>query len=334
MFRSATLKMSLWYVAFSMALSLAFSAALYLFSTHELQEGLSNQYREIVDNDHDRDNQNAITKREFDARSTNLRQELIYFNILVLIGTSGASYMLARRTLKPIEEAHEQQLRFTAEASHELRTPLTGMKADTEATLMQKNADIPMLRHALEENIRDIERLEDLTNHLLELALYQNKNVQAKTKIVLSTIVNSVVSQYQSRISGRKLTIDTNLDKTTMIGDKAAVLRLVTIVLDNAIKYSKDGGRILISVSHEPEVAKVSIRDDGVGIATADLPHIFERFYRSNHGFTSQEQVSGYGLGLSLAKEIVAVLRGSIDVVSKQDEGTTVVIKLPIAPKT
>src|ERR1035438_8663009 len=130
MFKSATLKLTLWYVLIVMVLSLLFSGVLYHFTTHELSEGLDDQYHQIISNDHDGDNYRYISTSELDTRSKHLILEMVYFNIVVLLGASISSYALARRTLRPIEEAHQAQIRFTAEASHELRTPLTAMKAD------------------------------------------------------------------------------------------------------------------------------------------------------------------------------------------------------------
>jgi signal transduction histidine kinase len=98
--------------------------------------------------------------------------------------------------------------------------------------------------------------------------------------------------------------------------------------LDNAIKYSPEGSAIMIDISRKDHVVAVEIRDNGIGIAKKDIPHIFNRFYRADES-RSKSNASGYGLGLSIAKKIIDEYRGSISVKSKIDEGTTFTIKLP-----
>ena len=330
MFKSATVKLTLWYVLLVMGLSVLFSSALYHFSTHELAEGLRNQYKTLASNDNDGDDHNYAPTQELDTRSQHLLQDLIYFNIFVFFGSSITSYALARRTLAPIEEAHQAQIRFTAEASHELRTPLTAMKADTEATLMQKSPGSAVLRRTLQDNLRDVEKLEKLANHLLEISRYKSTAVQAWQDIDLEATLQDVLKQFQLNIRDGRLKVKVKSVPIRFRGDQQGLRQLIAIVMDNAIKYSHSEGVISVTLAKANKYAAITVEDTGIGIAAEDLPHIFESFYRAQNTATKKKGVTGYGLGLPLAKEIVELHGGSIEVQSKENQGTTLTVKLPL----
>ena len=330
MFKSATITLMLWYVLLSVGLSLLFSGVLYHFSTNELSEALHNQYQTIANNDHDSDNQKYTTDHELVARSHNLLADLVYFNLFVLAGSTVVSYGLARRTLRPIEEAHLLQTRFIAEASHELRTPLTAIKADTEATLMQRGSNSSELRRTLKGNLRDIEKLELLTNHLLEISLYKNVS-PLKKDVNLDQLIRHVLKQLKPSITAKHLRIDAETQPIQIKASQHDLQRLITIVLDNAVKYSHANGRVTVKLHQTKQHATIRVIDGGLGIRAEDLPHIYEPFYRSNDGASAHNKVFGFGLGLSLAREIVVAHNGVIVVESKIHEGTSVTITLPKA---
>ncbi len=329
MFKSATLKLTLWYVLLAMCLSFLFSGVLYHFSTDELTEALRNQYQVL--NDNDKDDQSYFSTYELNARSHHLLDNLVYFNGLVLVGSSLASYILARRTLRPIEAVHQAQIRFTADASHELRTPLTAMKADTEATLMRNSNDAALLRRTLKANLGDIEKLDKLTNHLVEISRYDSKVATAKETVELEDMIREIAQQFGRQTKDTKLTIKVDTEPAQVQGDPHGINQLITIVLDNAIKYSKPKGRIYVTLLKKNKDTVIAIKDNGIGIPTEDLPHVFERFYRSRNVNTNKTKTSGYGLGLPLAKDIVEQHGGSISVQSNEHEGTTVCITIPLA---
>jgi signal transduction histidine kinase len=232
--------------------------------------------------------------------------------------------------LRPIEAAHQAQIRFTAEASHELRTPLAAMKADTEATLMDKRNDATVLRQTLQANLHDIEKLETLTNHLLDISRHRSKAAADWDDVDLNSLILGVLKQFQQPIALHKLTITTELSAVHMAGDSPALRQLMTIVLDNAIKYSRAKGAIVVKLTGADKQARITVTDSGIGIRAADLPHIFESFYRSRNAVSAKTEVPGYGLGLPLAREIVEVHNGTIEVQSTENSGTVVSIKLPL----
>ncbi|MEO8911426.1 MAG: HAMP domain-containing sensor histidine kinase [Candidatus Saccharimonas sp.] len=331
MFKSATIKLMVWYVLFVVVLSLVFSGVLYQFSSHELSEALGNQYKVLVGSDHDADNQSSETTKELDSRSQHLIQNLVYFNILILFGAIISSYILARRTLRPIEIAHRAQIRFSAEASHELRTPLTAMKADTESRLMQRNPDAASLRQTLEGNLADIERLERLTEHLLEISRYKSRSLVEKRSAEASLVIGNVVGLFKQRAKEKNIKLKASIDPLTVAIDAESLSQLVTIIIDNAIKYSKSKTNISIQLERNNKQATLTIIDQGIGIHPDDLPHIYEYFYRSKYRHQSREKIAGYGLGLPLAKGIVELYNGAIDIKSTEGNGTTVSVTLPLA---
>ena len=137
MFRSATFKLTMWYLALVMAISLVFSVVLYSVAAGELDRGLNNETRRIYQKFPVFEGSPVLRPgADYDSGAHRILLRLAGFNIIVLVGAGWASYWLARRTLEPIEQAHEQQKRFTADVSHELRTPLTALKMESEVALM------------------------------------------------------------------------------------------------------------------------------------------------------------------------------------------------------
>lgn len=329
MFRAARLKLTGQYVLLTMLLSLVFSFVFYHFATHELNEGLQNQYHVIIENDRDADNRNSVSAPELHVRARHLVDDLAYFNVAVFVGSLLVGYILAKRTLKPIEEAHDIQVRFTAEASHELRTPITAMKADTESILMEREADPEQLRQTLVSNLQDIERLERLSKHLLNMARYKSNGRENTETVDLKPLLKNVIEEVSRIYVNKKLHVTSTLKPAKIEADPISIEQLFSIVVDNSMKYSHSKGKIRITMSVEEGRIVVRVKDQGVGIASADLPHVDEHFYRSST-VKSLGIASGYGLGLPLAYDIVKLYKGTMDIVSSEGKGTEVSIFLPL----
>lgn len=329
MFRSATLKLTLWYVLLAASLCVIFSAVVYQLSTEELSEALHHQYNSFVSNDHDGDNFPPLHEA-IQGHAQHLLGELAWFNLAVIAGSSVVGYFLARLTLKPIKQAHQSQTRFTAEASHELRTPLAAIRADTEVALMEKGLSAAT-KGTLQGNLRDIERLEQLTGHLLDIARYQSKAAPEPSLLDLDEIVQGAIKQFSHAAQEKRINIKQDIKPVQVMGEQYGLRQLVTIVLDNAIKYSHQNDTVTVSLGTNKATATLTIKDSGIGIPTDDLPHIFERFYRSANTVSGKKTANGYGLGLPLAQEIAAAHHGTIDISSSEKSGTTARITLPIA---
>lgn len=327
MFRSATLKLTLIYVMLAVVLSVLFSGVIYHFATDELNDALHEQYNTLSANDHDADNV-YLTSQEVNKHSNHLLTQLVYFNLVVIGGLAAASYVLAKRTLRPIERAHQAQIRFTAEASHELRTPLAAMRAGTEVALMEKGLDAKT-RSTLKANVYDIQKLESLAAHLLDISRFQSTDDNHFELLDLDEIISQSLQQFKQIIKTKRLSVTEQIGPVQILGNGYAIKRLVTIVLDNAIKYSNAGGSLSVKLQAKDKQAVLMISDTGIGIPSGDMSHLFESFFRASNVRASKQQNSGYGLGLSLAQEITKSHKGSIHVSSKEKVGTQITIKLP-----
>lgn len=333
MFRSATFKLTMWYLAIVMAISLAFSVVVYNVATAELSRGLHRETERIYSQFPVFQGTPLLrTSSDYQTGAHRILLRLVGFNLLVLAGAGGASYWLARRTLEPIEAAHEQQKRFTADVSHELRTPLTALRMESEVALLNHKADPEELRATLSSNLEEVGKLEALINNLLRLTrLEADELQQAFTPVATSKLTADTLKQVSSLAEARRITLSHEGDEARVFGDYDNLVQLLVILLDNAIKYSEPGSDVALVTTTGTDRVELSVHDHGVGIDRQALTHVFDRFYRSDssRGKTDSE---GFGLGLSIAKMIADVHHGTITLSSRVGEGTTATVSLPAAP--
>ncbi len=334
LFHSAILKLTLFYVLIAMTISVSFSIGLYNISSRELDRGLGRQARVLRDipvsgfqNGVILPNFDDVRSQQMQESSDRLRNNLIYFNLLVLLLSSVLSYLFARRMLHPIEEAMESQRRFTADASHELRTPLTAMKAEIEVNLRDKKLGLPDSKKLLQSNLEEIEKLESLSNSLLKLARYEDEATPEFSEISLEDVIVEAYEKVESLATKKSIEFKNKLEDISILGDKQSLIELFVILLDNAVKYSPEKSKIFITMKEDKKSVIVSIKDLGVGIRATELPHIFDRFYRCDSS-RCKEKADGYGLGLSIAKRIVDIHDGTIVVASKPGKGSEFTVKL------
>ena len=259
---------------------------------------------------------------------------------LALGGFFVISLMLSGLALKPAEEAWEQQRRFVADASHERKTPLTVILTNT-GILLAHSGDTIAQQQKWVEYIRDeAQRMRALVEDLLFLA---KSDAGKETSPVTAPVDVSELTwsallpfepvafeqgvEMESEIADQ-LTVQGNADQLTVQGNADQLRRLVAILLDNAVKYAGNGGRVKLVLSR-PERGGVclTVHNTGPAIPPEHLPHLFERFYRADD---SRARTSGgYGLGLAIAKRIVDGHGGSITVSSREDAGTDFTVRLP-----
>jgi len=331
MFRSATFKLTLWYLAIVMTISLVFSVVVYHFATSELSVGLSHQTQRIFD-EFPVFHGNSFLKPGADvaAGSHHILWRLVYFNFLVLVLAGIASYFLARQTLEPIEAAHERQKRFTADVSHELRTPLTSLKMGSEVALMDKQANKEELRAALESNLEDAAKMNLLINNLLRLTRLDADEVQATvTGLGTKALTEAATAQVQKIADLKHITIKNEAADRVVQGDQDSLTQLLVILLDNAIKYSPEKAVVQLKTTAHDGQVQISVHDAGQGIAPDKLPYVFDRFYRADKSRT-KTTTDGFGLGLSIAKLITDRHRGTITLTSRLGHGTTATVSLPV----
>lgn len=337
MFKLAYIKLTLVYVAILMLISISFSVVIYEISSSELNNGFNRQarvLRDIPGNPMLRPVQDLENIRldQLNESNSNLRLNLIYANLVILILGTGLSYFLARRTFKPLEDAMIAQNRFTADASHELRTPLTAMKTEIEVDLRDKDLKLDEAKKLLKSNLEEIHKLESLSNALLILAKFEdNFNLDFK-KLALDEIIKDALKKVLVLAQTKKIKFQTNLKKIKITGDYDSLLKVVVILLDNAIKYSFNQSKILVKMRKGLKFVEIKIIDYGVGIKNEDLPHIFDRFYRADTS-RSKNKTNGYGLGLAIAKRIIEMHQGMIIAESRYGKGSTFIVKLPFFKK-
>lgn len=331
-FKLAYLRLTFFYVLIAMTISVIFSLAIYQISSKELGRGLGRQtrfLRELPLNDSitpQFPNLEQIRIAQLEESNNRLKINLIYYNLLILVLSSIASYFLAKRTLQPIEETMEAQKRFTADASHELRTPLAALRTEIEVSLRDKKLNLPAVRKLLRSNLEEIEKLESLSKALLKLARYQEKEKISLEEVSLEEILVEVYEKIKGLANKKSIDFKNSLQDIKIKGDKESLIELFVILLDNAIKYSPKNSKISMTITKVKNHPLVKIKDQGMGIKSSDLPYIFNRFYRADIS-RSKEKVNGYGLGLSIAKEIAKIHGGKISVISKPGKGSEFTVK-------
>lgn len=257
-----------------------------------------------------------------------LRVLLIFGGLLGILLAAFASLFLADRALVPIRQAFARQRQFTADASHELRTPLALIRANAE--MLYRHNDSPADGELVGEIIRETDHLNRLVGDLLTLARADADSLKLIAKPVDFRSLVAAVHEDLSAIAASR-GIDTNLaldGQVIVSGDEGRLRQLLLILLDNALKYTDPGGRVDVSVRREDNRARLVISDTGIGIPPADLPHIFERFYRVDRA--REHESGGTGLGLAIARWIVQAHHGSIKVDSETGRGSRFQVDLPV----
>lgn len=323
-----------------MSISLLFSLAIYNIVSVEVGNRLQQLQSRFelhpqplvtqwVDEDHD-PRFNALRAEQTNRANSNLVEALLYVNLAVLIVGGAGSYFLARRTLKPIEEVHEAQSRFTSDASHELRTPLAVMKAELEVALRDKHLSKSEVRELLESNLEEVNNLSNLATTLLQLSRLDHDALE-KERLSLTKVTRTVIHRYDK--PGTRISYSPSAKPQYVYANRASLEELVTILVDNALKYSPEESLITIKTRRSGKNAKFEITNTGKGISAEELPHIFDRFYRADTSRTKQGTKSGHGLGLSLAKKLIELHNGELTATSAPERATTFTFSLPIFSK-
>jgi two-component system sensor histidine kinase CiaH len=252
---------------------------------------------------------------------------------LAILGVAGlAGYFLAGRTLKPIKEMIDEQNRFITDASHELRTPLTSLKSEIEVGLRDKGLSPTESKKLLESNLEEVNNLQLLSDSLIKLTQYQeqqNSNGLTFKEISLKKVLDEAIKKVNLAARKKQIKIDNKAKDQKLEGDFQSLTEMFVIFLDNAIKYSPKDAAITIYSKLTDGGVRVDIADKGIGIDKKDLPFLFDRFYRADKSRT-KDNVPGYGLGLSIAKQVITKHQGSIKVTSEVGKGTVFSIELPL----
>lgn len=339
MFQTTRLKLTLWYMMILIFISVCFSAVIYRLMGSEVDRfARMQQFRmerrvisgvivpldgppvsiEIYDPDLISDIKNRLVF------------SLFVINVSIWSISSVLAYLLAGKTLRPIQIMVQEQHRFISDASHELKTPLTSLKTAFEVFSRDSNSTLSEAKVLIQESIGEVNKLQALSENLLQLAQYQTPSNHSKfDRVALEDVIKRAVKTITPVAKQKNVTIKVIAKSLTVFGNKYALTDLVTILLDNAVKYSPQNSTVFVEMKSNAQYTTFTVSDQGEGIDKADLPHIFDRFYRTDTA-RSRENSGGYGLGLAIAKKIVLQHEGKIDVKSTVKKGTTFTIKLPL----
>lgn len=324
MFKEARFKLTGWYLLIIMVISISFSGVIYAMINRELNRFLHEprlRFEQIMPIDRDdilRESRQSIII------------SLLEINGIILVVSGTLGYVLAGKTLSPIQKMLEEQKRFVGDASHELRTPLTALKAMLEVGLRDKNLDLKEAKKLITNSIEETDRLNSLSTSLLELARESNNDKKlVMEKVRVKETVMEAIKNVELRAAKKNIKIIVKTNGTVIKGNKEKLSELLVILLDNAIKYSSENTKIKISAIEKQHQAIIKVKDQGQGIEKKDIPHIFDRFYRVDKAHR-HDDVGGYGLGLAIAKKIVEENNGKILVSSEINKGSEFKIVLPI----
>jgi signal transduction histidine kinase len=273
----------------------------------------------------------ARSMRTVSDAMTGLITLLLAASATALLVAFFAGLWLAGRTLRPIRESLRLQKQFVSDASHELRTPVTVIRTAAEALLRHKNPSSARVRELAEDIVAESIQLGGLVGDLGVLAEADARAEVRHEPVDVESLLAAVTSSGRIQAEARGVTLESTVAAVGVIdGDAVRLRQLFGILIDNATKFAPEGTAVQLRAETEGRRLKVSIRDHGVGIAAAELPRIFDRFYRGE----SERQREGSGLGLAIAHWVVEAHGGTISVRSVQGQGAEFLVELPLSSES
>lgn len=335
LFHNASIKLTAIYVSIILCISLLFSVWLYNVSLREIQRSVHRSPGPIEqillreNTSFAQELYEAQAERVEHARN-NLLVQFVILNVSIAVCGGIGSYFFARRSLKPIEEAHEAQSRFTADASHELRTPIAAMRIENEIALSDPSLSVADAREQLASTIEELDKLTALTENMLKMARLESEALERAPEN-LKTIIDSAVEKVTPLASQKMQSFTvTKVPNKRVLVHSDSITDALVVLLDNAVKYSPKNAQIKLVTELEAKKAIIKVIDEGDGIPEEDLPHIFERFYRADNSRTKNGQ-KGFGLGLSIAQNIIEANAGTLTAENTAKKGACFTIQLPLS---
>lgn len=228
--------------------------------------------------------------------------------------------------LDNLQESFDAQERFVSDASHELKTPIAVLQGYSEILKRWGKEDPAVLEESIDAIFKETQHMKNLVEMLLFLSRANNKKVNLKIEnFFLNDLLEEIIKDTQTTCGGTRKISTGKMMAFTVDADRELIKQLIRIIVDNAVKYTKDGGEIKFSCYTEDDYAFIVVQDDGIGISKEDLSHVFERFYRADK---ARSRNSGTGLGLSIAKKIADAHNAEILISSEPGQGTIVNLKM------
>ena len=254
--------------------------------------------------------------------------------LLALLIATVVGHILSGKAMIPLRAAYEKQRQFAADASHELRTPLAVVMASADLLESDPSIKSPFLKQVIADVRDEVKKMTKLVSDLLIVARSDNKALKLKpTKFDLGAVVAQTARLMQPLAEQKKITlVAEEMPKNMIYADEQKIRQLILILVDNAVKYTPEGGCVTVHFC-KAEKGKVAfaVADTGIGIAKEDQDKVFDRFYRVDKA--RSREMGGNGLGLAIAQEIVNMHRGNISLSSELGKGTTFVVTLRVRVK-
>ena len=328
-FHSATLKLTVWYIAILMTVCLLFSGIIYSTAAHEFDRPLPPTALLRMLGDSSADLFRQIREERAAEAKRNVLMNLIALNLLTLTIGAATSYLFAKRTLRPIEDAMEAQARFTSDASHELRTPLAIMRTEAEIALRDKKPSVASLKNVLTSSLEEVERLQLLTDRLLALS---NTQPIELSEFTIGEVVHSSALHFTTAAKQKDITLRIKAKDLPAYGNPDTIGDILAILIDNAIKYSPEKTTVTIDSKQQGNHTLITVADQGTGIPAESIDHIFDRFYRADQSRTKQH-IEGHGLGLALAERLAEQNGASLTAANRKTRGAIFTLQLAKANK-
>jgi signal transduction histidine kinase len=263
-------------------------------------------------------------------RRTHVRQELLIQSGIALAAMSllslGLGWLMAGRVLQPLEDSYQAQRQFVANASHELRAPLTRQRALIEVALASPEADLASLQKAHERVLAAEQHLEQLIDALLALSRGQ-AGLERRERLDLAALTSEAIVAHESELTGFDLR--TTLDPAATPGDPRLLERLITNLIDNAIRHNTPGGHVEIATGTRDRHAFVSIANSGPAVPPEEIQRLLQPFERLGGARTGHN--SGHGLGLSIVQAIANAHGADLDAHARPEGGLTIEVAFPVA---
>lgn len=271
-----------------------------------------------------------ISKAIIDRAQDILLNRFLTIDIIIIFFIVVLGFFLTHKTLEPIKSNMQKQKRFIADASHELRTPIAIVISGLEVNLNNKKLDLILAKKTLENTLEEMREFSKLSNSLLDISKYDTSIQTKYESISIEELVKSIVEKNKILAETKEINIETKIESSVnILGNKIELSRVFFNILDNAIKYTSQNGKILISDKIDSKKYILTISDNGIGIPKNIINKIFDPFFRGDLSRSTE----GAGLGLTLSKKIIENHKGTISIKSQVNNGTNVVISLPISSR-
>ena len=288
--------------------------------------GFNDVYRYTVDR---RDGSTIVVFLDCNENLQNFRSVLLT-TVLISLGGMLAVFLLmllfSRRIVRPFIDNYEKQKRFITDAGHEIKTPITVIRADTEILEMDLGEDNEWLKDIQAQ----ADRLTSLTNDLVMLSRMEEAgNTMQMIEFPFSDVVTEAAGSFKALALTQEKEFTTDIaPMISFTGDEKAIRQLVSILLDNAVKYCPAGGKISLRAAWTPKALTLTAENTSAPVEAESLKHIFDRFYRLDSSRNSS--TGGYGIGLSIARAIVEAHKGTIKATTRDGQSVTITATFPV----